>query len=73
MRSIVCVRECVGYARMTTSDGLALLNTVYRLMPLMDFFMPTMKLGTSQSEVSMVRTGSKESGKYDEPASPRHV
>jgi hypothetical protein len=66
MRSIVCVREYVGCARMTTNGGPARLNTAYRLMPLPGFFISTMKLGTSQSEVSKVGTGSKESVKYDE-------
>jgi hypothetical protein len=52
---------------MTTNDQLALLNTVYRsLEPLLDFFMPTMKL------VSKVRIGSKEIRKYDEPVSLYH-
>jgi transposase InsO family protein len=62
-----CVRGYVGYARMTTSDQLLLLNTVYRsLEPLLNFFMPTMKL------VSKVRIGSKEIRKYDAPVSPYH-
>jgi hypothetical protein len=52
---------------LTTTDELALLNTVYRyLEPLLDFFMPTMKL------VSKVKVGSKEIKKYDEPVSPYH-
>jgi hypothetical protein len=60
-----CVREYIGYDRMTTNDDLALLNTVYHsLEPLLDFFMPTMKL------LSKVKIGSKEIKKYDEPRSP---
>jgi hypothetical protein len=60
-----CVREYIGYDRLTTNDDLALLNAVYRsLEPLLDFFMPTMKL------LSKVKVGSKEIKKYDEPCSP---
>jgi hypothetical protein len=62
-----CVREYVGYDRLTTNDDLALLNAVYHsLEPLLDFFMPTMKL------LSKVKVGSKEIKKYDEPISPYH-
>jgi transposase InsO family protein len=62
-----CVREYIGYDRMTTNDQLALLNSVYpSLEPLLDFFMPTMKL------LSKVKVGSKEIKKYDKPVSPYH-
>jgi hypothetical protein len=60
-----CVREYVGYDRMTTNGDLACLSAVYgSLEPLLDFFMPTMKL------VSKVKTGSRDTKKYDEARSP---
>jgi hypothetical protein len=60
-----CVREYIGYNRLTTNDDLACLNAVYRsLEPLLDFFMPTMKL------LSKEKVGSKETKKYDEARSP---
>jgi hypothetical protein len=60
-----CVREYIAYDRLTSNDELALLNAVYRsLEPLLDFFMPTMKLS------SKIKIGSKEIKKYDEPRSP---
>jgi hypothetical protein len=44
-----------------------MLNTVYHsLEPLLDFFMPTMKL------LSKIKVGSKEIKKYDAPVSPYH-
>jgi hypothetical protein len=67
MLCIVCVREYIGYDRLTTNDDLAMLNAVYHsLEPLLDFFMPTMKL------LSKIKVGSKEIKKYDEPVSPYH-
>jgi hypothetical protein len=30
MRSIICVREYIGYNRLTTNDDLAMLNAVYK-------------------------------------------
>jgi hypothetical protein len=59
------VREYIGYDRM---EGEALrdrLAAIYRpLVPLLNFFMPTMKL------VSKVKVGSKEIKKYAAPRSP---
>jgi hypothetical protein len=59
------VREYIGYDR---REGEALrdrLAAVYRpLVPLLNFFMPAMKL------VSKVKVGSKEIKKYDAPRSP---
>jgi hypothetical protein len=60
-----CVREYIGYDRMTTTGELASLTSVYlSLEPLLNFFMPSMKL------LSKVKTGSKEIKKYDAPLSP---
>jgi hypothetical protein len=59
------VREYIGYDRMTTTGELAALATVYLSRePLLNCFMPSMKLK------SKVKTGSKEIKKYDEPLSP---
>jgi hypothetical protein len=60
-----CVREYIGYDRLTTDAELYLLNKTYEsLNPLLNFFMPTMKL------ISKTKVGSKERKKYDEPRSP---
>jgi hypothetical protein len=60
-----CVREYIGYDRFTTATELAYVNSVYKsLNPLLNFFMPTMKL------VSKTKVGSKEIKKYDTPRSP---
>ncbi|MFP3090347.1 transposase, partial [Treponema sp. TIM-1] len=59
------VREYVGYDRLEGDALQARLTAVYRsLVPLLNFFMPTMKLE------SKVKVGSKELKKYDEPRSP---
>ncbi|MFP3090007.1 hypothetical protein LQZ21_06725 [Treponema sp. TIM-1] len=59
------VREYVGYDRLEGDALQARLAGVYRsLVPLLNFFMPTMKLA------SKIKVGSKEIKKYDEPCSP---
>jgi hypothetical protein len=59
------VREYIGYARLEGESLQARLAAVYRsLVPLLNFFMPTMKLERK------VKIGSKEIKKYDEPRSP---
>jgi hypothetical protein len=59
------VREYTGYDRLEGNVLQARLAGVYRsLVPLLNFFMPTMKLE------SKVKAGSKEINKYDEPRSP---
>jgi hypothetical protein len=59
------VREYAGYDRLSGVEEQALLAAVYTpLVPLLNFFMPTMKLE------SKVKIGSKEIKKYDEPRSP---
>jgi transposase InsO family protein len=60
-----CVRTYIGYDRLVSPLERDLLADVYRsLAPLLNFFMPAMKL------LSKVRIGSREIKKYDEPASP---
>jgi hypothetical protein len=59
------VREYIGYDRLEGEVLRDRLAAVYRpLVPLLNFFMPTMKL------VSKVKVGSKEIKKYDAPRSP---
>jgi hypothetical protein len=59
------VREYVGYDRLEGEGLQESLAGVYRsLVPLLNFFMPTMKLE------SKVKVGSKEVKKYDAPRSP---
>jgi hypothetical protein len=59
-----CVREYIGYARMTTPGELELVRDVYSsLNPFLDYFMPTAKLREK------TRVGSKEKKKYAEPIS----
>jgi hypothetical protein len=59
------VREYIGYDRLEGAALQARLAAVYRpLVPLLNFFMPTMKLE------SKVKVGSKEIKKYDDPRSP---
>ena len=59
------VREYAGYYRLENAASQELLAAVYRpLVPLLNFFMPTMKL------IGKTRVGSKEIKKYDEPKSP---
>jgi hypothetical protein len=60
-----CVREYIGYDRLTTDKELVCVNQIYKyLNPLLNFFMPTMKL------ISKTKVGSKEIKKYDKPRSP---
>jgi hypothetical protein len=59
------VREHIGYDRLEGAAFQSRLAAVYRsLVPLLNFFMPAMKLE------SKVKAGSKEIKKYDEPRSP---
>jgi hypothetical protein len=59
------VREYAGYYRLGTEASKNLLAAVYKpLLPLLNFFMPAMKL------IGKTRIGSKEIKKYDEPKSP---
>ena len=59
------VREYVGYYRLENAASRELLAAVYRpLVPLLNFFMPTMKL------IGKTRIGAKEIKKYDKPQSP---
>jgi hypothetical protein len=59
------VREYIGYDRMEGESPRDRLAAAYRpLVPLLNFFMPTMKL------VSKVKAGSKEIKKYDAPRGP---
>ncbi|MDR1094864.1 MAG: transposase family protein [Spirochaetaceae bacterium] len=59
------VREYIGYDRLEGTVLQACLAEVYRFLPpLLNFFMPTMKLE------SKVKVGSKEIKKYDVPRSP---
>ncbi|MDR3357236.1 MAG: hypothetical protein LBO04_08660, partial [Spirochaetaceae bacterium] len=59
------VREYPGYDRLEGAALQSRLASVYRpLVPLLNFFMPAMKLE------SKVKTGSKEIKKYDEPRGP---
>jgi hypothetical protein len=59
------VREYIGYDRLEGETFHARLAEVYRsLVPLLNFFMPAMKLE------SKVKAGSKEIKTYDEPRSP---
>jgi len=59
------VREYVGTDRLEGFEEQALLNDIYiHLVPLLNYFMPTLKLK------SKIRIGSKESKTYDEPRSP---
>jgi hypothetical protein len=60
-----CVREYIGYARMTGATELELVRDVYKyLNPFLDYFLPTAKLKEK------VRIGSKEKRKHDDPRSP---
>jgi hypothetical protein len=60
-----CVREYVGYYRFTTREERDALAAVYRsLCPLLNYFMPTMKL------VDKTRVGAKVRKVYDTPMSP---
>ncbi len=60
-----CVRDYVGYYRFTTTQEWNALATVYRsLCPLLNYFMPTVKL------VDKTRVGSKVRKIYDKPISP---
>jgi hypothetical protein len=60
-----CVREYVGYYRFTTPEERDALTAVYRsLCPLLNYFMPTMKL------VDKTRIGAKVCKVYDKPMSP---
>jgi hypothetical protein len=59
------VREYIGYDRLEGESLRDRLAAVYRpLVPLLNFFMPTMKLA------SKVKVGSREIKKYDAPRSP---
>jgi hypothetical protein len=59
------VRQYIGYDRLEGAPLQARLAEVYRfLLPLLNFFMPAMKLE------SKVKVGSKEIKKYDAPRSP---
>ena len=59
------VRTYVGYDRLEGGEEHALLKAIYQpLTPLLNFFMPTLKLK------SKTRVGSKEIKIYDEPKSP---
>ncbi|MDR1095830.1 MAG: transposase, partial [Spirochaetaceae bacterium] len=59
------VREYIGYDRLAGAALQAHLAEVYlSLVPLLNFFMPTMKLERK------VKVGSKEIKKYDAPRSP---
>jgi hypothetical protein len=59
------VRKHIGYDRLEGEALQARLAGVYRsLVPLLNFFMPTMKLE------SKVKAGSREITKYDAPRSP---
>jgi hypothetical protein len=60
-----CVREYVGYYRFTTQEERDALAAVYRaLCPLLNYFMPSMKL------VDKTRVGAKVRKVYDKPMSP---
>jgi hypothetical protein len=60
-----CVREYVGYYRFTTPEERDVLAAVYRsLCPLLNYFMPAMKL------VDKTRIGAKVRKVYDRPMSP---
>jgi hypothetical protein len=60
-----CVRDYVGYYRFTTQQECNALAAVYHaLCPLLNYFMPTVKL------VSKTRIGAKVRKVYDKPMSP---
>jgi hypothetical protein len=60
-----CVREYVGYYRFTTTEERDALAAVYRsLCPLLNYFMPAMKL------VDKTRIGANVRKVYDRPMSP---
>jgi hypothetical protein len=60
-----CVREYAGYYRFTTREERDALAAVYRsLCPLLNYFMPAMKL------VDKTRVGAKVRKVYDTPMSP---
>ncbi|GMO26692.1 MAG: DDE-type integrase/transposase/recombinase [Termitinemataceae bacterium] len=60
-----CVRDYVGYYRFTTQQECDALTAVYRVLcPLLNYFMPTVKL------VNKTRIGAKVRKVYDTPTSP---
>jgi hypothetical protein len=64
-KNLKCVREYVGYRRFDTPSEREALAAVYRsLCPLLNYFLPVIKL------VDKTRVGSKVRKVYDKPASP---
>jgi hypothetical protein len=66
-KNFKCVREYIGYYRFDTASERAALTHVYRsLCPLLNYFLPTIKL------INKSRVGSKVRKIYDTPMSPYH-
>jgi hypothetical protein len=64
-KNLKCVRDYVGYRRFDTPSEHQTLASVYRsLCPLLNYFLPTIKL------VDKTRVGSKVRKVYDKPVSP---
>ncbi|GHV10302.1 hypothetical protein FACS189485_23330 [Spirochaetia bacterium] len=64
-KNFKCVREYSGYARLDTPSEREALARVYRsLCPLLNYFLPTIKL------ITKTRVGSKVRKVYDKPMSP---
>jgi hypothetical protein len=64
-KNLACVRDYIGYARFDTPSEREALAAVYRsLCPLLNYFLPTVKL------IDKTRVGSKVRKVYDQPVSP---
>ncbi|MDR3276234.1 MAG: transposase, partial [Treponema sp.] len=64
-KNLKCVRDYVGYRRFDTPSECQALAAVYRaLCPLLNYFLPTIKL------IDKSRVGSKVRKVYDKPMSP---
>jgi hypothetical protein len=64
-KNLKCVRDYVGYSRFDTPAEHQALAAVYRsLCPLLNYFLPTVKL------IDKIRVGSKVRKVYDQPRSP---
>jgi transposase InsO family protein len=64
-KNLACVRDYVGYARFDTASEREILASVYHaLCPLLNYFLPTVKL------IDKTRVGSRVRKVYDQPVSP---
>jgi hypothetical protein len=64
-KNLKCVRDYVGYSRFDTPTEYQALSRVYQaLCPLLNYFLPTVKL------IDKTRVGSKVRKVYDKPMSP---